>query len=363
MGLDINILNTYYMLGLWEGLSPVESFFKDRYFPTGAGDLFKSDKILCEYRDGDHMRAPFMVDRAEPIAIERRGYELHEYEPTKIAQKAALTIDDIKKRGFGEAILSDMPWDERQVRLVQEDIERLERRFARTEEWLCAQTMINNGFTVDEMIDKDTVGNQATVQFYDAAKGNDGQYTIAQGHQWNANGVTFRGITSDVRAMCRGLKQRGLQATDLVVGVDVADALLENADFRELVNKQSGIIIGQVEEELSAYDGVTLLGVINFAGNRLNVITVDEQYKNDQGQTVNYFPATSAMVTAPGCGHRMYGQITVMNESGDFDTIAAQRVPSVFVDRRHKTREMWLESRPFAAPKDYAPWVYAANAV
>lgn len=360
--LMLNILNTYYMLGLWEGLSPVHTFFRDRYFPTEAGDIYAADKVLVEYRDGDHNMAPFMVESAEPIPVGRIGYEIHDYSPTKLAQSCPLTLDDLRKRGFGEAILTNLNEADRATRLVMEDIARLERRFIRSEEWLCAQTLINNGFSVDEMIDKDTVGNIASIKYYDPSKGNDGMYTVST--KWDANGMTFRGIVADVRAICRGLAQRGLAHTDLLVGVDVADVLMNNADFRELIKTQSGIMISSgIEEQLTAYDGVTTLGVINFAGNRLNVICVDEQYKNEHGVTSNYFPAKSIAITAPNAGHLMYAHITHLDANGDFSTIAAQRVPDLFVNRKTKTREMILESRPLAAPKNYSPWVYAANVV
>jgi len=362
MSVNIDILNTYYMMGLWEGLSPVNTFFRDRYFPTESGDIYAADKVLCEYRDGDHGMAPFMVERAEPIAIGRLGYEIHEYSPTKLAQSCPLTLDDLRKRGFGEAILSTSTEAERATRIVMEDLQRLERRFARAEEWLCAQTMINNGFSVNEMIDKNTIGNVATVQYYDAVKGNDGLYTIGGG-QWAKNS-DFSVIVADVRAMCRALSQRGLPHTDLIVGQAVADVLLNNADFRSLVNRESGIVIASpISQELTKYDGESLLGIINFAGYRLNVIVVDEQYKAANGTITNYFPAKSIMVTAPGAGHLMYAHITHIDDNGVYSTITGKRVPDLFVDRKRKTREIILEARPLAAPKNYSPWVYAANVV
>lgn len=357
--MTIDILNSYYMMGLWEGLSPVPTFFRDRYFPTEAGDIYAADKVLCEYRDGDHGMAPFMVDRAEPIAVGRQGYEIHEYVPTKIAQSCPLTLDDLKKRGFGEALLTNLTEADRYVRIVMEDLARLERRFARTEEWLCAQTMINNGFTVDEMIDKNTVGNTATVQYYGTT--NDGLYTIKT--QWATN-TAWSVIVSDVRAICRSLAKRGLPAQDLIVGQAVADILLQNTDFIRLVDKNSGIIIASpVVQQLTQYDGVSLLGIINFGGYNLNVIVVDEQYKAANGTTTNYFPAESIMVSAPGAGHLMYAHITHLDDAGNYTTITGKRVPDLFVDRKRKTREIILESRPLAAPKNYAPWVYAANVV
>ncbi len=370
MALNIDILNTYYMMGLWKGLSPVNTFFRDRYFPTEEGDIYAADKVLCEYQDGDHGMAPFMVDRADPIPVARQGYEIHDYAPTKLSQSRPLTIDDLKKRGFGEAILSDSTEAERATKLIMGDLALLERRFARSEEWLCAQTMINNGFTVDEMIDANTVGNTATVQYYDANIGNDGIYTISSGDRWATN-TAWSVIVGHVRAMCRALSRRGLSHTDLIVGQAVADVLLANTDFRSLVNRDSGIIIANpIVQELTKYDGVSLLGIINFGGHRLNVISVDEQYAITTEQNgvktttyYNYFPAKSIMVTAPACGHLMYAHITHIDENGNYTTIKGKRVPDLFVDRRRKSRELILESRPLAAPKNYSPWIYAADAV
>ena len=372
MALNVNILDTYYMAGLWEGLSPVNTFFRDRYFPTAAEDIFAADKVLVEYQDGDNGRAPFMVMGADPINVKREGYEIHDYSPLYISQSRNLTADQLKQRGFGEAILSKSTEEERAAKLVSEDLALLERRFSRTEEYLCAQTMINNGFTVAEMLDADTKGKDATVKFYDPLGTNDGAITIAAGNKIT-KASDYDAIVKLVRTMCRGLARRGLPAKDLIVGQDVGDVLTSNTAVQKLLDKNSGIIIGStIEAELTKYDGVTLLGILNFGGYKLNVIVVDEQYQDkvydsDSGtyvtSWVNYFPAKSIMVSAPGAGHMMYAHIVHMDENGDIDTITGKRVPDLFVDRKRKIREIILESRPFAAPKNYAPWVYGANAV
>ena len=360
MALNINILDTYYMAGLWRGLSPVTTFFRDRYFPTGAGDIYAADKVLVEYQDGDYGMAPFMVERANPINVSRQGYEIHDYEPVCIKQSRNLTADDLKKRGFGEAILSDSTEEQRAAKLVSDDLALLERRFTRTEELLCANTMLNNGFTVDEMIDANTVGNQATVQYYDPAKGNDGIYTVSS--PWTTS-TPWAAMVADVREMCRQLSRRGRPHTDLVVGQSVADVLLANKEFKELVNRDSGIVIASpISVELTKYEGVSLIGIVNFGGYRMNVISVDEQY-NLAGAWTNYFPTKGMMVTAPACGHLMYAHIVHMDEAGNIHTIKGKRVPDLYVDRRRKIRELILESRPLAAPKNYSPWIYAADVV
>ena len=363
MALNVNILDTYYMAGLWEGLSPVPTFFRDRYFPTLPTDIYAADKVLVEYRDGDNAMAPFMVLDADPINVKRQGYEIHDYAPTCIKQSRNLTVDQLKQRGFGEAILSQSTEEERAAKLVSEDLALLERRFARSEEYLCAQTMINNGFTVKEHLDENNT-RDATVQYYDSNIGNDGAYSITQ---WSGS-TTFADVCADVEAMCDGLSERGLPVTDLVIGRKVRDFLLNMSDFRDLVNKQSGIIIaeGGIRQTLSQYQGVSFLGTINFAGYDLNVIVANEQYSDVSGGSVvrtNYFPATSMMVSAPGAGHLMYAHIVHMDEDGNIETITGKRVPDLFVDRKKKIREIILESRPLAAPRNYSPWVYASGVV
>ncbi len=364
MALNVNILDTYYMAGLWEGLSPVNTFFRDRYFPTGAGDIYAADKVLVEYRDGDNDMAPFMVLDADPINVKREGYEIHDYAPTCIKQSRNLTADQLKQRGFGEAILSNSTEEERAAKLVQEDLALLERRFARSEEYLCSQTMINNGFTVNEMLDANTIGKQASVKFYDPNNGNDGAISLTQ---WSGS-TTWADVAADIESMCESLSARGLPVSDLVIGRKVRDFLLGMSEFRDLVNKQSGIIIaeGGIRQTLSQYQGISFLGTINFNGYELNVIVSNEQYTTKSGGSVvkaNYFPSTSMMVTAPGAGHLMYAHIVHMDEAGNIETITGKRVPDLFVDRKRKTREIILESRPFAAPKNYSPWVYAAGVV
>ena len=92
------------------------------------------------------------------------------------------------------------------------------------------------------------------------------------------------------------------------------------------------------------------------------MISVDETYVDNSNQTQKFFPATSAMVTAPGCGHLMYGQVTQIDYgSTDPVSYAAKHVPKLVVDQANDTRKLRLATRPLAAPKDYCPYIYAAN--
>lgn len=47
----IDIYKTKTMLAAVRQMTPVTSFLRDRYFPTGSGDMFPTEEVLVEYKD------------------------------------------------------------------------------------------------------------------------------------------------------------------------------------------------------------------------------------------------------------------------------------------------------------------------
>ena len=357
MAILINFFDNVILQAISEEIVPKVSFFKDRYFPTGAGDIFKANEVLTEYRSGDRKLAAFVDQKAGDIPIGRRSYEVHSYKPAYIAPSRLLTLDELTKRGFGEALYPGMDEAQRAARLLADDMNDMENRIARREEWMAAETMIGNGCVMQEYIDGATKGDSLVVKFYDGTS--DHTYTASK--KWNENGGDFWG---DVKAMCRMLSARGLPAKDLILGTDVADYILTDERTRQLLDKNSGIIVGEIRQQLTQYDGVVFMGTLNFGGFMLNVFSVDETYEDETGKSARYFPATAAMVTAPDCGHMMYGSITQMDYGKtDYTTYAAKRVAKLVVDQDKDTRKLRLGCRPLAAPKTYCPYIYAADVV
>ncbi len=351
---ELNFFDTYTLIAIHEEIVPATTFFKDRYFPTGASDIFASDKVLTEYRDGDRKMAPFVVERIGDIPVDRRGYGIHEYEPPFIAPSRFLSGDDLKKRGFGEALFPGMSQAERAARIQMQDLIDLESRILRREEWMCAQTMINNACTMQEYIDAKTLGNVKHIQYYETA--NDAAYIPA------APWTTWAIMEADVEAMCDALANRGLPVSDLVLGSTVWQKMKNDPNLLSLLDNRR-VEIGQIAPQ-NRYPGVTWGGRLNFNGYDLDIWIVKEQYVNEAGQTTRYFPAKGAMVTSPSCGHLMYGQITQIDYgSSDFATYAMKRVPKFVVDQPNNTRKIILQSRPLAAPQNRSPWIFAADVV
>lgn len=354
MAQNIDFFDTYYLAGMAEEIVPETTFFRDRYF--GETDEFATDKILVEFMDGDRKMAPFVDPRAGDIPVDRDGYELHEFEPPMIAPSRLLTLDDLKKRGFGEALYANSTPADRARALQIRDMNELTRRIVRREEWMAAQTMINNGVTVQEYIDASTTGRSLPIYFYDHTGSNPGIYTVSP--VWS----TFALMQADVIAMCDSLAESGLPATDLVLGSTAWATIKQFNDLQALLDKRHEFI-GDLEARI-AYPGVSHVGQLDFDGYMLNIFVARERYVADNGAATSFFPAKSAMVTAPGCGKRYYGAVTQIPYGSDEpETFTGQRIPKLVVDQDKDIRKLRLASRPLTAPKNKAPWRYAANVV
>jgi len=352
-----SVFDTYYMAGMVQEIVPPMTFFRDRYFPTDPQtDVFKADKVLMEFMDGDRTLAPFVVPRSGDIPVSRKGYEISEYQPPEIMPSRILSLDDLQKRGFGEALYVNSTPAERARALQMKDLTDLDLRIARREEWMASQTIINNGCAMTAYIDNGTDGISYDIYFYDTLGSNPSIYTV--GDEWDDTTGDFFG---DVEEMCGMLSERGLNAADLVVGSTVAKFIQGNEKLAKLLDNRR-MEYGQLAPKIM-YPGVAWMGRLNFGGFELDIFSVRETYVDDSGVTQRYFPAKSAMVSAPGCGHMMYGQITQIEPDEEFHTFAMKRVPQFICNREKSTRKLRLGARPVAVPKNKAPWVYAANVV
>ena len=221
---------------------------------------------------------------------------------------------------------------------------------------MAVNTMLENACFIQEYVDNQTKGKALSVKFYEGAS--DHLYTPAK--PWEC----FMEMRADIIAMCRMLSYRGLPAVDLLLGTQTADAVLQFDDLQRLLDKNSGIAIGAINEQLSAYTGVVFLGTINFGGFRLNLISVDESYEDKDGKNKSYFPVDEAMVTAPNCGHFMYGQITQIDfGSTEYTSHPGIRVPKFTLDQDKDMRKLRLASRPLSAPKNYCPFIRGKKVV
>lgn len=351
--MPFNFYDTHTLLMAVQQLTPASTFLRDRYFPTNdASDIFSTEDVLVEYRDGSKKIAPFVAPRKGGVTILRKGYSMERFTPPFVAPKRPLTIDDLNKRGFGEALYSQLTPEQRQQALVLRDAEELGELITRREEAMAAETMLTNGCIMKHIADDVTEGDEMKIQFFNGET-NPAEYTPTA--KWDANGAN---ILADLGAMARMLTSKGLRVSDLVCSPDVADAIVSNAAIKEVLNNRR-YELGNVEPEVLPA-GAAIMARLNVNGRIINVISYDETYTDDNGVDKLYIPAGKCILTAPGAGRTLYGAVTQVEQSdGQFHTYAGRRVPKYLSSAEGNTRSLTISSRPLLIPNHKNPFIVA----
>ena len=350
--MPLNFFETHTLLMAVEQLNPPTTFLRNRYFPTNAStDVFSTNDVLVEYKDGSKRLAPFVAPRKGGVTILRSGYEVQRFEPPCIAPRRMLTIDDLNKRGFGEALLTQLTPEQRQRTLILKDAQELSEMITRREEAMAAEVMQTNACVMKHIADDADVYDEKYIAFYTGSS-NPAQYTPSG--NWSKD---YAGILGDLGAMSRLLTKRGLPATDLIVGADVADAILANAEIQKLLDLKN-YEAGRIDPSVLG-NGATHIATLNAKGRIINVICYDEEY-TDGSDTKPYIDPKSVILTAPGAGRTLYGAVSQVEQSdGQFHTYTGKRVPKYLSNAEGNTRSLTLTSCPLLIPNNKNPFIVA----
>lgn len=344
--MSINIYQTKTMLAAVKQMAPATSFLRDRYFPTGAGDLFPTEEVLVEYKDATgHKMAPVVLPRKGSIAVERDGYSTERMTPPLVAPSRPLTIDVLNKKGFGEDLFSNKTPAERQAEILVQDLADFDQMHTTREEYIAAKCIFNNGYVLKQYADKYGSGEakEYELRFY-GAEGNSAVY--APNTMW---GDAAADIQGDLYQMIRMLTTKGNNASEVLLGSDVADALLKNATIQKLMDL-ARYNVGEIAPT-ALPQGAARLGRLNIRGRMIDLLTYDGTYVDEETGNVEFFvPAKKIAVTAPGAGRGLYGAVTQMEQTDNqFHTYMGRRVPQYWANK--DGRELTVSSRPLLVPK------------
>lgn len=334
---------------------PAPRFLLDRYFPCNKDtDIFPTETILVDYKDKSGKKLAPLVHAGHKTSA-RTGFYTDRLTPARIAPTRKLTIADLLTRGFGEQLFSGNAPSQRAVNITMTDVRELMDEVRRRKEFMAADILQHNKYVLtyeksDENGTNETAGD-VTVTFNEETDSNECAYTTAG--FWNEADANIYG---DIKAMCRQLEDNGVDAVDLILGSNAADAFLHDEFLHKLLDNRR-IEMVSIAPTIKA-QGATLIGLLNVDGYMLNVIEYRETYTSKDGKITPFIDPDTAIVTAPNAGRSMYAAVTQMEQSDKsyhtyFDTI----VPKFLSDARTDTQQIMMTSRPLLAPVIKGCWI------
>lgn len=351
-----NFYDTHTLLTSVQQLQPIHTFLLDRYFPTNAArDIFATEDVLVEYKKGSQKASPFVAPRKGGITVLREGYTMKRFTPSYIAPKRTLTIDDLRKRGFGEALYSQLTPEQRQGVIMLGDLDDLRDMNTRRKEAMAAEVIFTNGCIMHEYVDDFHNFEEKEVRYYDG-ESNPAVFTPAA--KWDTTEASGKQIISDLASMIYMLTSRGLPATEVLVAPDVADVMLANEWILKLLDNRNYQIGGVDPETLPA--GASKICRLNIKGRMIDVLSYDDTYTDVDGSVKQFIPAGKIAVGAPAAGRTVYGAISQVEQSdGEFHTYTGTDVPKYISDAAHNIREVQLSTAPLPMPNNENPFITA----
>lgn len=351
-----NFYDTHTLLASVEQLPPLHTFLLDRYFPTNAAsDIFATNDVLVEYRKGHKKAAPFVAPRKGGITILRDGYTMKRFTPSYIAPKRPLTIDDLAKRGFGEALYTNLTPAQRQGVIMLSDLDELRAMNMRRKEAMAAEVIFTNGCIMDEYVDDFNHFEEREVRYYDEDE-NPAVYTPSA--TWDTTEDSGKQMIEDIAAMIYMLTSRGLAATEVLVAPDVADVILANEWIMKLMDNRRYEMGGVNPELLPA--GASKICRLNIKGRMIDFLSYEDTYTEVDGTVTPFIPDGMIAVGAPNAGRTVYGAITQVEQAdGEFHTYTGVNVPKYISDALHNVRELTLASAPLCMPNNENPFITA----
>ena len=347
--------NTYTLLASVKELPPLHSFLLNRYFPSGARDIFTTNEVIVEYKKGSKKAAPFVAPRHGGVSVLRDGYKLRSFAPAHTGVKRSLTIDDLKVRGFGEALYPDLAPDQREGAILLEDLDDMRGMITRRKEAMAAEVIFTGGCVMHEYADDLGTYEEREVRYYDE-QAYPGIYTPSA--DWATTEASGIQIMGDIHAMIRMLATRGLPATEILCAPDVMDVILNNAHIQKLLDNRRMEFGGIAPEELPS--GVTKFARLNVKGRMIDFLCYEETYVDIDGTEKAYIPAGHVALGAPNAGRTVYGAITqVEQKDGEFHTYASRFVPKYLADAVGNSRTVELNSAPLFIPNNEAAFIVA----
>ena len=337
-----------YLRGVIKLIHPVKSFFKDRFFPEAV--KFPTESVEFEFYDSGMKIAPYANGRSGPVAIEHEGYRVERYTPALLSMKRAITNDLIAQKLLGESPYnSGMTPEERAQEIAANDLEELTAMIYRKQEYMCARVLQDGQLAITG------TGFNELADFGFTNIENTGS-----GDQWTSS----YDIVGKLKTKAQLIRSQGLNPDTLILGVDAANALLDNTKIQKLLDNRR-IISGQIDpKELES--GCEYLGGLILPGLFCDIYCDNEYYYDDDTKTSKpYLDAdTAILIDSKVRNNMLYGAITYIDQkSSQHVTEMNEYVPRTWVDVESSIQYISVSSRCLPCPVDIRSWAVMKDVI
>jgi hypothetical protein len=321
------------LLAAMEQFTISPSFLRDNMF--SISEVVETDAVVIDYYKSGNLLAPHVSFHAKGSTVKRNKMKSSTFKPPKIAPILALTADDLFYRMPGQMTVT------REAELLARDIEELDEKITRTEEWLCSQCLEKGSIDIR---DYDSNRIIATLDY-------EPRVPTVVGTPWT-DPVNSKPL-DDLKACIRAVSSNANLVADFIVFGSTAASLWENSEQVLTAYNRLFLQQGLITPKMIDW-GVTTLGT--FRGIPLYIY--EATFEDRNGNAMYYLdPETVLVACSQNKGRLAFAGIAQVNDSEtNLTVIAGKRVPLIWFPEDSDVRKLRLASRPCPISPDPSNW-------
>jgi hypothetical protein len=320
------------LLVAMEQFKTAPSFIRDHMFP--GEDIVESDSVVIDYYKAGNRLAPFVCHYAKGSTIPRQKMRSSTFKPPKVAPVLTLTADDLFNRALGSVDPI------RESILLARDIEELDLRISRLEEWMAAEC-IQTGTVKIRNYDSQRI--IAELDYGPVS-------TTVVNLPWTDPTSTPLG---DLRTAMRGVASAANSIPTLIAFGGLAAEAFESHPQVQDAYSRLWIKQGEITPQMVSW-GVTSLGSYR----SVPLYIYESTYEGKNGNQLPYFDSKSVLVACTQTAGRFaYAGIGQTNDDQtNLQIFSGKRIPLLWFPDDSDMRKLRLASRPCPIPPAPENW-------
>ena len=344
--MPLDIYSTRAQLAAIDLMEPEYTFLYDT-FVSDMGAV-EDDKAIYDYRKGARQMAPVVHPGTASVLMGRTSYETREIGFCTVAPERVIEVSQLKGRAFGEDILGAMTPEQREKKMLAQDIVEMRAAIQRRREWMARQVLLTGKLEVFRYTNEGR--DKKTTKFADYGFTNNFTPDTA----WDEAGAK---IDDDMKAML-DLVYDGLGTVEIVLlDPNAASAMLYNSTYLNQFDSRN-IDMGKINTKYKG-QGVRFLG---WNSDGVEIWSFAGKFTDDDGLVKPILPSGTLIMGSKGMLKAPHGPVTQVEETGPdakHKTYIKKEVPLRHGSIESNAIMNRLTSCPTIVPFNVDGWVVA----
>lgn len=317
------------------------------FFAKDRGAI-EDDKAIYDYRKGSRRMAPTVHPGTGGVLMERDGFETREIGFCCVAPERIIEDQNLKGRMFGERVLGAMTPQEREKKLLAQDLVDMRKASQRRYDWMARQVLLTGKLSVFTYTNEGRGINATMIADY----GFTNKYTPDT--QWNQAGAK---INYDMNRIFDLVYDGGGYVDRIMMAPDVANAVLENSSYIKHFDGRN-IDMGKINTQYRG-SGIRFIG---WNADGAEMYSVSGTFIDDDGKVQPIIPKGQLLAGSSDALNVYFGPVTQVEETGmnaQHKTYIKKQVPLRYGSVDGNNIKNRLTSCPTIVPENVDGWAVA----